>query len=74
MLTHQGTLFYSFAFDGQTVTRKWANPKGSKKLGLYCLTHDEKSGEERSSPLLFAIIQLRDQISNTADWARRHRS
>ena len=22
-----------------------------------------KSGEERSSPLLFAIIQLRDQIS-----------
>ncbi len=27
VLTHQGTLFYSFAFDGQTVTRKCKEPK-----------------------------------------------
>ena len=27
VLTYQGTLFYSFAFDGQTVTRKCKEPK-----------------------------------------------
>ena len=27
VLTHQGTLFYSFAFDGQTVTRKCKEPQ-----------------------------------------------